>query len=422
MTAPAQSLDDRCNRRGQRVRLVRRRALGADGNRRGAISGMLVIGLILLFAILGLALELGLLQHVQIQLQTAVDSAALAGASELLDENVLRPGTDPDWSDDIEIAFAKSQQFAGSNIACGQAVAIAANPQNNPAGDFVVAWLDSSTDRSNAPQFYPDSQRCNTLIVRATRTADRGNPVPLWFSPLLGLASADVMAESRATLDQRVYGFRPQGLGVIPVVPLAALARGSEEAWLEQSQSSPVDGENDKYSVDYRTGAVTTGADGIPEIELKAPLGDAGGLEGNFLALDFNPEPHEPGRFKRQLESGLTAHDLVSLGGQLALDASGQQQVIGVGIKEKAVGKLREIVGENRVWPLFTSRTDDDGEITVVLGGFAAGRIVDARLNDDNEAVVLVQASTLVTATALVRDLGPNEQLNTWIARLCLTR
>lgn len=401
---------------------ARHRAGLSGADRRGALSGILVIVLILLFAILGLALELGLLSHVQIQLQTASDAAALAGVAELLDENVLRPGASPDWSDDIEAALARAQQYAANNIACGQSVLIEANPENHPAGDFVVAWLDSSTDRHEAPQLYDVAGRCNTLIVRGVRNLKRGNPVPLWFSPVLGIGSADVMSESRATLDQRVYGFRPQSGGAIPVVPVAALGRGSEEAWLEQSQTTPIEDVNDRYTVDYRTGVVTDGADGIPEVELKAPVGNEHAQEGNFLLLDFDAESGEQGRFSRQVEVGLLATDLVDQGGQLALDPSGRLLVPGVGVRDSALTQLRTIVGQNRVWPLFTSRTDEDGETTVVLTGFAAGRIVDVRTNEDDEAVVLVQASTLVTATALVRDLGPDEQPNTWIARLCLTR
>ncbi|MBX3414544.1 MAG: hypothetical protein KF708_17790 [Pirellulales bacterium] len=406
----------------RRLPLSRRRALRAGGSRRGALSGMLVVGLILLFAVLGLALELGLIAHVQVQLQTATDAAALAGAAELLDESVLRPGESPDWTDDIELALKQSQVFAASNVAGGQTVAILPNPQNDPNGDFIVAWLESSTNPGEVPQLYPDSGRCNTLIVRAQRTQGRGNPVPLWFSPVVGIATADVLAESRATLDQRICGFRPQGLGAIPVVPLAALAKGSQDAWFEQSQTTPIEGVNDKYTVDYRTGVVTKGPDGIPEIELKSPLEDDAGTDGNFLVLEFNPDPQQQNQFQRQLELGLTAADLVDQNGQLLLDKSGQLVVPGTGINEKLLGRLTTIVGENRVWPLFSEQTDSDGTTAVVLTGFAAGRIVDARVNEDDEAVVLVQASTLVTGTALVRELGPHDQRNPWIARLCLTR
>jgi len=354
----------------------------------------------------------------------------VAGVAELLDENVLRPGASPDWSDDIEEALARSQQFAANNIACGQSVLIEANPKNHPAGDFVVAWLESSTDRNEAPLLYDDAGRCNTLIVRGVRNLKRGNPVPLWFSPILGIGSAEVISESRATLDQRVYGFRPQSGGAIPVVPLAVLAQGSEEGWFEQSQTTPIEEVNDRYTVDYRTGVVTEGADGIPEIELKAPMDSELAQEGNFLLLDFAADSGEQKRFARQLEVGLLATDLIDQGGQLALDPMGRLPVPGVGVRANALAQLRAIVGENRVWPLFTSRVDDgddgggngEGKTTAVLTGFAAGRIVDVRINENEEAVVLVQASTLVTATALVRDLGPNEQPNTWIARLCLTQ
>lgn len=383
---------------------------------------MLVVALILLFAVLGLALEIGLIQHVKIQLQTATDAAALAGATELLDESVLRPGSSPDWNDDIELALVQSQLFASSNIACGQPVTILPNPQNDLAGDFVVSWLNSSTNPDEVLQTYAEAGRCNTLMVRAARTAARGNPVPLWFSPVVGIGTADVLAQSQATLDQRVFGFRPRGLGAIPVVPLAALGKGSEEAWFEQSQTTPVEDVNDRYTVDYRTGVVTKGADGIPEIELKSLTDDEAGTQGNYLVLEFISDPHEQNQFERQLEIGLTAADLVAQNEQLALDQAGQLIVPGVGISDQTLGKLNAIIGENRVWPLFTSRVEENGETTVVLTGFGAGCIVDARINEEDEAVVLVQASTLVTATALVRELGQNEQPNPWIARICLTR
>lgn len=400
--------------------------------RRGLITGVLLLFMVVLIAVIGLALELGLVYHAQIQLQNAADAAALAGAAQLLDDSVLRPGATLDMTEEVQAAQLAAISFAHSNIAASQEVTLAPNIENEAEGDICAGWLLSPGTYQSEFLPWNGVGPCNTLRVRAHRTSQRSNPVPLRIAPLVGIATADVIAEAQATVDQRVYGFRPIGNATAPVVPLAALHEGSEEAWLEQSQRPATEGDNDRFTVNYRTDAVVKGADGIPEIELRIATSQTSGVttrgEGdddtsqrNLGLLWLGGPVVGRATLDRQLLTGLTLDDLAAWGGELSLEANGTRLVPGRADADRGlVDTFRKMIGANRVWPLYSIFTEGDEESGYVLTGFAAGRIVSAA-EEDGELIVLVQPSLLITSTALVRQLAPDEALNPWIAKLVLT-
>lgn len=392
--------------------------------RHGFVSGTVVLATILLLAVIGLALELGLLYHVELQLQNACDSAALAGAPALLDEDVLRTSTAIDQADNVLAAQQAALDFGTSNVAAGMPMTFNVSDDNDPQSDIVVGWVEDPNDRRSPFIPWTGTEPYNTLQVRGVRSRARSNAVPLWLGSLFGIASADVRAEARATLDQRVYGFRPIGNTSTPVVPLAVLHQGTAEAWIEQATAAAA-GTNDNFAVDSLTRAIQAASDGIPEIELRMALAGAGDDDdttGNVVGLLLGSDHFKSGLFERQLNVGLQAGDLQAWGGQLALDDSGSLLVPGVDrLPQSVIALMQSIAGQNRVWPLFGSMSEIGGEPHYALTGFAAGRLVEARV-EDAEIVLVVQPSVLVTSTALVRPLGPGQMLNPWIAKVQLTR
>lgn len=390
--------------------------------RRGSGTLLMLVIVLVMMAVLGATIELALVYQVHLQLQGAADTAALAGAVELLDDDVLRPGNRPNLHDDVRRARRAAVAYAAANVAAAVPVECDANFENDPAGDVVVGWVDEPRSVQSPLLPWDGSGTVNTLQVRLHRTAERGNPVALWFTSILGLSQADVEARGQASIDRRVFGFRPTREDNVPLVPLAILRRGGD-GWFDQA-FAPADASwNDRYHVDERTGAVTPGPDGIPEIELRiTPPGAEATARDNagFLLLDKEQSSSE---LARQIATGMGRDDLQAHGGQLALTADGTLALPGSkSISRELIAALRGIQGVKRVWPLYRTHRDLGGMSVFELDGFVAGQVVDVQVSGDGQLIVLVQPCLLVTATALTGRTRFGPEMNHWIAKLVLSR
>ncbi|HEX8199176.1 MAG TPA: hypothetical protein VF590_01720, partial [Isosphaeraceae bacterium] len=235
---------------------------------------------------------------------------------------------------------------------------------------------------------------------------------------LFGVVPATVIVTARATLDRRVYGVRPMGAIPTPLVPLVADA----SSWAAQAQAPPTAGGNDNFRVDARAGRVEPGSDGIPEIVLQAPgPGASPSPADNLGVLALGPGRVDPEAVARILADGVRPADLSVWSGQFALeDEAGALDVAGrAEVDAGVVDGLRSIVGAGRVWPLAGPRVDAGAEAVFPVVDFGAGRVVAAWVDDAGRAVVVVQPTQLVTATALVRAGRP---ANRWIGKVSLTQ
>ena len=360
----------------------------AARSRRAFVSGTVVLSTILLLAVIGLALELGLLYHVEVQLQNACDAAALAGVTQLLNDDVLRPAPQSDPINRVLSAQQTALQYGSMNFAAGSPTVFLVSPENDPQSDIVAGWVDNPHDRQSPFIPWVGSGPFNTLQVRAIRSQSRSNAVPLLLGVLFGVTTADIQAEARATLDQRVYGFRPIGGTSMPLVPLAALHQGSGDAWVEQATAAPQAGTNDEYAFDPVTRQFEPGADFIPEIELRIGLtGGEDSSSSNLACLLLGTEHFKSGLFNHQLTVGLQTDHVQLWGGQLALDENGVLSLPGTDrLPDSAVAALLSISGENRIWPLYSTTSAENGGTLYVLSGFAAGRLVTARVDSASKS------------------------------------
>jgi Flp pilus assembly protein TadG len=149
----------------------------ARPRRRTGLS--LVWALVCMAALLGfvsLAVDVGRIQAAKTELRRAADAAARYAVTGIRD-NTYR---------------AKAVAAAAENKVDGTALAL-------DNGDITVGTWDSGTFSSggNAP---------NAVRVRAYRTAERGNPIPLTFARVLGLSSSDVKASAIAAIPDTFYG------------------------------------------------------------------------------------------------------------------------------------------------------------------------------------------------------------------------
>lgn len=135
-----------------------------------------VIFLLLIILLIGLSLDTAKVCLVIHQLHNTADAAALAGA---ISVKVDRDGS-----------REQAQTIAALNFADGNAVSLDLNIENDPNGDIVIGWYNRqlSTFTPALDANYP----ANSMMVRTSRTPDKGGPVSLNFGTIVNVDSVDL--------------------------------------------------------------------------------------------------------------------------------------------------------------------------------------------------------------------------------------
>ena len=262
----------------------------ALGTRRGAMAILLLVGLVVFLGLGAVALNLTWLTSHKVELRRACEAAALAGAAQLLDPSAGTASSATDAATAARVLTATGQAgtfFAANSPAILQTTGV------DP--DVVAGWCEDPTSPHALFLPWTGTGPVNSLFVRGVRRRSNGQAVVLWFGHLFGVGSAEPGAAAMATMDQRIYGFRPLDLVPVPMVPLLVPATSQwPSGGAGTAGSLP-----DNYSVAPRTGAVGAGADGVAEITLLCALGRRLGALG-------------PGR--RQVGSGCPPPRWISTG------------------------------------------------------------------------------------------------------------
>ncbi|HUT09538.1 MAG TPA: pilus assembly protein TadG-related protein [Thermoguttaceae bacterium] len=421
--------------------------------REGSSSLVLVFALGTVFALIALALNSASVSNHRVQLQAACEAAALAGAAELMDPGHLYidPGhlyidveqhgsTSGDPASDhlsaaqrIAGARQRAIRFAAHNGVAGKPLLLAANETNDAGGDLVVGWVEDPTSLDSQWVPWTGTGPVNSLRVQAARSHLRGNPVTLWFGRILGVSDTDVVSSARATVDQRVYGFRPMGHVRVPLVPIVLLSLDGASVQTSQTSARTAPGRTDRFTVDPLSGDVRQGQDGIGEIELRVRLvaessaesaAESAAQAGNASLLSFNGHGPDYALLREQIVQGLTAEDLETLGGELALDQDGRLRLSGIDLSNtgqlnKLGQMLLDVRGQKRIWPTGKRGSDWRNNAVCEIEGFMAGSVVDGYLETDACLTIVVQPCLLQTCTALV---GTGKDRNPWIGKLVLDR
>jgi hypothetical protein len=178
-------------------------------------------------------------------------------------------------------------------------------------------------------------------------------------------------------------------------------------------------GTSDNYVVDPVTGAVTAGADGIPELTLYA--GDAVPGAAGLNLISLSGAAPDIGTIAGQIRANLGPPDLQALGGQFSLATGGALPVTAAPAQGSAVltqlqQALVTISGQRRIWPLGVA-TQTGGVTSYQVIGFAAGCVANATFSSDTQLAVVVEPCLFWTSTALTVAGQPQ---NPWIGKLTL--
>jgi len=169
--------------------MVHREARSREG---GAIAVIAAIVLVVVGAFLTLSLNIGHQVRARTQLQAALDSAALAGARELIGTTAALAG-----------AHTKAQSFAAVHVIDKAAVAVRRNGSNAAGGDVVVGYWDLAGKR-----FYSDGQN---VTINGTNVTLSQAGTPQFYNAVKVVGGADGVSGHNPALDVYFGGFLSGG-------------------------------------------------------------------------------------------------------------------------------------------------------------------------------------------------------------------
>src|SRR6187551_2379929 len=118
----------------------------APKDRRGAIILLTAILMVLLVSAIALVVDLGYLYVGRAELQRSADSAALAAAAALIDQEALTGR--PDMTNEITLCRNNAVAIAAANYVRNNSPVVNSNTTNSASGDVVVGYLSNPSNPS----------------------------------------------------------------------------------------------------------------------------------------------------------------------------------------------------------------------------------------------------------------------------------
>jgi Flp pilus assembly protein TadG len=361
--------------------------------RRGNVAILTAFVLPAMVGFTALSVDLSVVAVGRAQLQTASDSAALAGAVSLASQQRLLGY--PLQSADLSSAQNQAIQFAASNKVLGQGALVQSNPYNSNTGteDLVVGYLPRPLDPTQA--FLTGSTWLpyyNAVQVRTSRTPSHGGALPNFFSAIWGNRGSSVSVSSTAAV-LGVSGFQAidsyTSANLLPIV----LDKNTFYSMI-RSQTT------DQYTYNSATNTVTARADGITESKLY-PV--ANGYPGNWGTINVGVTNNSTSTLSAQIQYGITPAQLATYpGGVIQPDpTTGTIQFSGnPGISAGIKDALTSIIGKPVRIPIFDpSQTGGNGNnLVYTVIAFAPVRILAVSFQGKNKYVI-VQPATVTDPT-----------------------
>ncbi len=391
------------------------RSMRSPARRRGATLPLTALLMPFIIALVALSVDLGWIISVRCQMQAAADSAALAGAGQLLDNSYLQGTTNTGAASDTAMSNARAdaQKFAAKNYGGGVSLTLPDNANNSSTGDIVCGYLSTPTTYSQAMTVtqpgvgpYP-----NSVQVTVRRDSLQNGSLGLFFAPYLGMASFDLTAKATATYEGGIGGFAIQapGYSTCKLLPFAL----DVNTWnLVLAGSGP-----DVFSRNPATGAVSAGSDNIHECKL-FPLSNGNGSgtsglpPGNFGTIDIGAPSNSTADVVRQIQYVPNASDLSYYPvGKLQLGSTtGTLTLNGdTGVSAGMKSALQSIIGQPRIIPLYSSVSGPGNNANYTIVGFAGVTVLEVVLTGSLSSKHLtIQPCWVIDPNALGGSTGPS--------------
>lgn len=399
--------------------------------RRGSIVPAIAISLLLIMGGIALVLDRIWIDAAQVELLAAAEAAALAGARQLADDDLLR--TAPSTQRRLDAVRTVAANIAAQNLVAGQPLQLQAE------SDVKIGRIAVSAATGQA-MFLETSRHPNTVVVFARQLRSRGNPVALLMRQVTQQPAADLAVSAEAGLDDRIVGVRPAEGFAVPALPLAILATDPagkrKDTWQEQIVKRSG---RDEFGYDASRGQVTAGPDGIPEITLRSEDRSDRSSPPNLKLVDLGTDLRDAGLVEQILQ-GWSATDLERFGGEVLLSQQvpsgesapptanagdgaaqtlppfpkggpegGPQQALSLGatswLGQPTLGALRSVQGECRICLLYVDEPAAAGRpvgTRVQCVALVAGRIMDVVCESRAAPQLVFQPGIIVTRAAVV--------------------
>ena len=357
-------------------------------DRRGAIVVLAAFFMVVMVAFIAMAVDLGYLQNVRAELQRSADSAAMAGAWELVADGA------PGLTDDTAAARTAAVAFAGYNPVCKSAPGVDLNSANSQSGDIVVGYI-ADISNPDAALDTSDPSKFNAVQVRVRRTSASNGEVPLFFARVLGMNSISAEATAVSVLASNFGGFnRPSDGDTIGILPFAL----DKTTW-ENLVNDGVGADNWNWDC----GELKAGSDGVKEVNL-FPQGT--GSPGNRGTVDIGGNNNSTADLKRQILSGISEQDMIDLGKPLEFDECGKLSLNGdTGISAGVKEELTSIIGQTRIIPIFESVAGPGNNAQYSIVQWAGVRVLDVKLTgSQSQKRLMIQPATVITRHGIPTD------------------
>jgi hypothetical protein len=338
--------------------------------------------MMVIFGMAAFAVDIGYVANTQTELQRSADAAALAACWQLVYQGT--PGTPVDLTAGVAAAPGVAAQYASLNRVCGAAPSLADQ-------DVVVGHIADPTQKG-ASIGAGSGSNYNAVQVTVRRTTGQNGQVPTFFGGIFGSRGADESATATAALISSFGGFKSSTRGGtsqnLPVLPFA-IDKGTWDALL-------AGGGSDNWAYAAAGGRVTSGSDGVREVNL-FPQGT--GSPGNRGTVNIGASNNSTATLCRQIESGISPADLAYYpNGQLTLGSTGHLSLnANPGISAGCKGSLAAIVGQTRIIPIFSSVVGNGNNANYDIVGWAGVRILAVNLTGAmNNKYLMVEPATCV--------------------------
>ena len=357
----------------------------------------IAVSVVMICGVAALAVDLGMVYVARTEIQLSADSAALAGAWKLLDEDRVLGGAA--MAAVVEGARHEVAAYGYKNPVRKLHPEIPLNLNNSPSGEIVIGRLDDPTNPA-ATMTFESMTTANAVQVRVRRDEEQNGPVGMFFARVIGKDFASVSGRSTAAFEDCIVGFElPAGSDeTVQLLPFAL----RKVVW-DQYMEGTLNGLSDGFSYSSGTKSVSAGSDGILELNLYPGAGAGQLSPGNFGTVDLGAPNNSTKDVARQILHGLNSYDLSFFGGKIQLNDQGFLMLNGdTGLSAGIKDELAAIKGQPRVIPLFDEQSGPGNNAMFRIVGWAGIRIVDVRLTGAmNSKRLLIQPAVVADKTAI---------------------
>ncbi len=351
--------------------------------RRGNILVLTAMVFSMLLAFMAFVVDVGYIVTSRSELSAAADAGALAATVEMGDGFGTLTNTQiATNSKSAAVAVVAANAGGGmTSLYCNSTrdVKLGKYTWDAATSSWVTTW--NATPYNVAEVTLHRDQVGSTL-------GDR--PLDLFIAPSFGKSKTGVAMVGKAAL------LPSTGLKKIPNVNLDLLPITLDlPTWTALEGGAGTD----LYSYNASTGVVTSGADGVKEVDLY-PLSSGTTTAGNRGTVDIGSSNNSTADLSRQIRTGVNDSDMSYFGGQFNW-SSGTITLNGdTGLSAAIKDDLTFIKGKPRMIPIFTSVAGPGNNANYVITKFVGIRILHVQLTG-NQKKVVVQPASMVSSSGI---------------------